>query len=150
MKRLLLIVAIVLATILLAGCVEYKEITITENVYNLRDNIGVDGRFVLGSGSVESVPVYVYYVKQENGAFKLKYIDARVTDVYMDEDINPYLMQTIEVGYYSDGTSIPSCTGKEYYCTSDAVAYDFRDVVRGEFHVPRGTLVQAYSLGATG
>jgi hypothetical protein len=149
MKQLLLIVAIVLATILLAGCIDYKEITIKEDVYNLRDDIGVTGRFVLGSGSVESVPVYVYYVKQENGAFKLKYIDARVTDVYMDEDINPYLIQTITVGWAVPVNTI-SCTGKEYYCTTDVAAYDFRDVVRGEFHVPRGTLVQAYSLGATG
>lgn len=39
---------------------------------NLGDGMGVQGRFFLGSGSIESNPVYMYYI-DNNGQYKLHY-----------------------------------------------------------------------------
>jgi hypothetical protein len=109
------------------------ETTQEQYVYNMGSDLGVEGHFVLGSGNVESVPVYVYFVKKESGAYAMKYVDAGKTDLFMDENDNPYISKDFECkfGY---GTYNPEENSGCY-------------LQHAEFHVPNGTLVRAYSAG---
>lgn len=44
---------------------------VTYNLTSMNDAAGVEGHFFLGSGSVESVPVFFYYSQQHDGSYRL-------------------------------------------------------------------------------
>lgn len=62
------------------------EANLTEDVpyeiYSINDNIGVDGRFHLGTGRIESKDYYYFYIKTDKG-LKVEKLDA--TNAYIQE-----------------------------------------------------------------
>jgi hypothetical protein len=64
----------------------------------------VYGHFSLGSGVVESIPSYFYYVKLLNGGYKLKHIPTDICTIFRDENESPYI-----IAHYYNG--IPSSRG---------------------------------------
>lgn len=92
------------------------------DIHSLKDNSMIHGRFFLGSGSIDSVPVYVYYYKLPSGGYKLGTVPVDKTVIFMDENDSPYLKTT----WYKF-----------------AKIYD-----EYEFHVPNGTIVEEYLLNS--
>ena len=81
---LILILLIILLGMQIFG---YKvESNLTEDVpyeiYSINDNIGVDGRFHLGTGRIESKDYYYFYIKTDKG-LKVEKLDA--TNAYIQE-----------------------------------------------------------------
>jgi hypothetical protein len=69
-----------------------KEVEKTE-IVALGDNLSVEGRLFLGSGSIQSDVVYVYAVKTGEKKFKLSWISAGdVIEVVETNEIKPCLV----------------------------------------------------------
>lgn len=96
--------------------------TTQTDIHSLKDNSMIHGRFFLGSGSIDSVPVYVYYYQLPSGGYKLSTVPVDKTVIFMDENSNPYLKTT------------------EYKFAN--IYYEY------EFHVPNGTIVEEYLLNS--
>lgn len=58
----------------------------THQIVALQDNIGVEGSFFLGSGTIDSEPHYTYMIETERG-FKLESVEA--DEAYIIYDDNP-------------------------------------------------------------
>jgi len=87
-------------------------------IYTIDDYSGIHGSFSLGSGTINSYPAYCFYRMDGNGALYLESINAKNVPIYRDTENNPYLIKY----------------------TTDC------EVVRYEFHVPKDTVIQHYTL----
>ena len=98
MKHIYIIsMLIALATIFvsISGCTQIGPTNIKYNLYSLDRGSSISGSFVLGTGSIDTTPVYYCYIK-DNGGYKLITINARNSIIYDDENNNPY----VEASYY--------------------------------------------------
>ena len=60
-------------------------------IYSAGDAIGSYGSFVLGTGTLQSDPVFIYYVGDNAVGYTMEYKSARYSRIFMDEDTKPYL-----------------------------------------------------------
>jgi hypothetical protein len=93
-------------------------------ILSLKDGSTIRGSFVLGSGYVNGIDVYIYYTMNDKGGYVRNRIPADVTTIYMDENDNPYL-----ISHYVE-------TNKRH------VQY----IHSYSLHVPNGTVTQTFSV----
>ncbi len=100
----------------------------------LRDKDGIEGRFFLGSGSLEGAPYYFYYSKLDNGGFKPGKV--KVSDgvrIYEDAESGTAELISYEWGFdlgLAWLIAIPSNSGGYSY----------------DFHVPKGTIRTGFTM----
>jgi len=102
---------------------------------NLVDNTQIHGRFFLGSGTIDEVPVYVWYEQTDNNTFRQNQINVdQATIHYLLDKRRPYYVATFhnKKGFFREwGWDVnPS------------------DVTHIDFYVPRGTITNNYTLDA--
>lgn len=98
-------------------------ITETHPIYSIGDSLGVEGSFVLGCGSINSVPVYLFYMDAGNGGYRLGHVEATYSVIYEDAPEH--------TGYIT--ATYPSC---EYPNGWD-------------IHVPKGTIKREFNLDSS-
>jgi hypothetical protein len=96
-------------------------------IYSLKDSTGIHGSFALGSGTVDSYPVYLMYTKDSEGAYKLITTSAYKSRIFMDTNTNPFIKE-----WYKCSSIFPS------YCEHPYLI---------DVHAPNGTVVQEYRSG---
>ena len=133
------------STIIIAIVVDnqMEDVLIERNIYALGDNAGVQGRFFLGSGSVETIPVYFYYSKNSNGSYSLNHAKAASVEIYQDVTTQPYVVKECE-DYGANPKSIWTWPLNLY---SDGLRYTSCEVT--EFHVPPNSIDSSYNLDAS-
>lgn len=157
MKYLLIIIVMVIGVIVCCGCTDirsYPPIIERVNISSLdRDSI-VNGHFALGSGSVKSEPSYFYYVKLENGGYKLKSILAEECTIFRDEDASPYIIAHYS---YDDGLIGKQSFGEigdEYIVRKFVYEYENKQQItylvyyiegEVEIHIPRNSSIDQYN-----
>ena len=109
------------------------EVTQTTQLINIGDNLGVEGRFFLGSGSIDSEPVYLWYEKSGSNSFVRKTADAEGSTIHYT-DKRPYYTITkeksAEKGFVHPwGMNTNGAYGVKY-----------------DFYVPKGSIAQEYVL----
>jgi hypothetical protein len=98
--------------------------------------MSVYGGFLLGSGNIESHPVYVFYEKTDRGSFVISWVDAYHAEIFMDENEQPYVILRES---HVLGNKIRDRYGN--------LENDW-SVVYAEFHVPENTVIQTYNLNS--
>lgn len=102
---------------------------------NLSDGAGVSGSFFLGSGTIDTTPVYMYYAQDNKGRYRLYHVNASQSYVT-----------------YTDETPTLVIHGKEmndkwYSLDTGFATPEYADDVY-EFRVPRGSIKQNFNLDA--
>lgn len=104
-------------------------------IENLGDASGVEGHFYLGGGTVNSSPVYMYYLEEEDGfhLYNVYAYDARIT--YTDS--TPQM-----VVHYNKSANT-------FWSRNLGYADDAEQYRSYEFQVPSGSVKQNYNLDAS-
>ena len=129
-------IGVLVSTILGSTNLSQKEVEYTivrtKRIFSLNDNTYIQGRFTLGSGTIEGKICYVYYSGNDSIGFKIERILA--DNVIIKED----------------DSRIPSIVFKKYkrikpfYKSFYIIPYLFdEDVI---IYVPKGTIMQKYFL----
>lgn len=63
-----------------------KEVISTQRIETLGDGGGVRGSFFLGTGSIQNMPVYMYYTQNSAGEYRLRHVDADLAHVVYTDD----------------------------------------------------------------
>lgn len=96
----IMVFGIIIMFILTAGCTAQSEgipnQTVTLKIYSLDRDTAVSGRFILGSGSVNSYPVYYFQDRLSNGGYKLRWIRSSDCTIFYDENDSPYIRATYQ------------------------------------------------------
>jgi hypothetical protein len=98
----------------------------------LQDTVSVQGRFFLGSGSINGELVYVYYYETEDGGIRSGYVSANRSVVY-EEDRADALVVTYEE--YLEPSPFRLISG---YNGASSRTY--------KIYVPKGTVVRSFQL----
>lgn len=126
--KLPLIVIILVSFVLISGCItEIKphNIVLTKNIYSLERDTATSGYFILGSGIVESKPVYYYYENTGKNMYKLRWIDAQRCTIVLDDNVTPFVIA-------------------EYaYENSRSTHFLFGDI--GDYHIARNINITNYN-----
>jgi hypothetical protein len=61
------------------------------SIYSAGDAIGSKGTFVLGSGTINTDPVFIYYTGNDTVGYTLEYKESSLSRIFMDEDSAPYI-----------------------------------------------------------
>jgi hypothetical protein len=123
-----------LAALIGAGFASHPEEISKKELVALRDKDGVEGRFFLGSGSVEGAPYYFYYSKLNGGGFKPGKV--KVSDgvrVYEDADDG-----TATLVSYQWDIDLSWAWLIAIPVNSGGYSYDF--------HVPKGTIRTGFTM----
>ena len=102
---------------------KYSTITHAE-IYSLQyGGNEIYGHFFLGSGCVNSYPVYFYYENTVDGGYTMKIINTGSSTIYMDENKTPYIETVSNYNW-------------------------FLQIIKTEYklHVPYGTVIEKYSV----
>jgi hypothetical protein len=123
-----------LSILILMGCIvvgaiigstfpaPYNYFTLTP-IYSAGDAIGTSGTFVLGSGTISTDPVFIYYIGNDTVGYTLDYKSSSKSRIFMDEDIAPYIKNN---------------------CAHDLL-YTY-DICTYEFHVPHNAVRKIFSF----
>lgn len=128
-----LIVCGIVAVIL--NVARYDEYKVTEETYNYLENIGdsngQQGSWSLFGGSIDNQPVYMYYLRDESGKFRLYHVDA-------DSAYVTYTNEAPKIVYHYE------------YSSNNWMSFNPKDdsPVEYEFRVPEGSVKQNYTLDA--
>lgn len=106
---------------------------------NLGDSSGVSGRFFLGSGYIESKPVYMYYL-QDGDSYRLYNVKASNAFITYTDETPQIIFHGSRQGY-SNWFSI----GADDWRVNE----DGYDPDAFEFKVPRGSIKQDFNLDAS-
>jgi hypothetical protein len=140
-KLVAFLAVFVIGLVITSGCYTMSTYEESESIYNLDNPASmVSGHFVLGSGYVNTNLCYLYYIQNERGNYELKWVDASITEISMDEENNPYVVKTMGRSCDSDDP-LRKAAGGGITCHPSFPTH-------AVFHVPKGTITQTYSLGA--
>lgn len=113
---------------------EIKEIK--ETIYSLKNSEGISGSFFLGSGNIDSVSKYTYFIKNEDESKEKKSIESEGTKIYEDEEYEPY----IKIKECKSGYKFSFIKG----WWSEIEPCDFNKI--REIHVPKNTIIMEYKI----
>lgn len=102
---------------------------------NLADGAGVQGSFFLGSGTIDTTPVYMYYAQDSKGRYRLYHVNASQSYVTYTDDTPTLVIHGNEMN------------DKWYSFDTGFSVSDYDDDVY-EFRVPRGSIKQNFNLDA--
>jgi hypothetical protein len=155
------VIVILCISVAAAGCVSENIPSISERaeIVSLDREVMIDGHFsggfFLGSGYIESVPSYFYYIKLSNGGYKLKTVPTEDCVIFMDENTSPYLKAIYIGGYISPSSGEYGDVGSEYIRRKyDSFLYDadniqvrYANYYRSgdvELHIPANSIIKEY------
>lgn len=114
----------------------YEKVVVQSvEITQLYDTMTVQGRFFLGTGTIDGKPAYACYI-EEDGGYRLKHIDAKDAIVQYIEDGSTPRIETIKTqNCWTDGfvqaawsttptktiIYVPENSIRQYYLNSDAV-----------------------------
>ena len=106
----------------------------------LRDNNEQQGVFVLGIGEIngETKPVYRFYVKTEQGAYRFMTVDAEKYDIVCTDTVAPH------IEWYEKETQQPTCLRWIFNEPQDF--YISKKDKTGLIYIPENSIVQSYKI----
>ena len=119
-----------------------KDTPVTSDIVSLADGQGTHGSFFLGSGSIDSKPVFFFYRQSANGSFRLEHRDADNVSI-VETTGQPY-METLCVDY----SHLPRWFD---WPVKRSEAPDYNDCRTNDpttFYVPEGSIKSNYILDA--
>jgi len=93
-------IAILFGTIGVIGGAFCQPYEISEPILSIEDSAFTNGGFILGSGSIDEKPVFVYYAGT-NDEYSLKYVYSRYTSIKECSNVTPHIIK-----YYNDMRSV--------------------------------------------
>lgn len=108
-----------MANTTLSEPIEIKNETVP--IYTLSDNSLTRGHFSLGSGMISEQPMFVCYIINSDGSYSLKTLPAANSRIFMDTDVDPYILVT-------------------QYNSMAGYSYSY------EIHVPKDTIIREFNL----
>ncbi len=111
--------------------------TADQEMISVRDDIGINGSFFLGIGSIDTDAYYVYYVRTGENSFVQQRIEAN--NVTIIEDAPPGTGRAL---WYRDKGPI---LHDWYFDLGHDSEYDDKDFYI-ELHVPEGTIIRNFVL----
>ena len=103
---------------------------------SLQDQSNIQGRFFLGSGTIDEKPAYSYYKKIGDNQYQLRQlVDDGGTPIVVFEDSDKPYVKTVHTK--SDG-----------YFGAWGFMWGHESLDQFEFHVPKGSIVQNVTLDA--
>lgn len=117
-----------------------EKILTDEKIYSLNDGgNNVVGSFVLGTGSINSIPQYSYFIKNSDGSKEKKYISSVGTKIFETNNKEPEYVETecISGKYYDFVTGIFSGEDEKEKCD-----YHIKRIL----YVPEKTVVLEFNL----
>lgn len=123
----------------------YKESSSKINIVSVRDGNELKGSFYSGlfafSGTINSEPVYFFYVEEEDGALVQKYYPSNKTKIYEDQEENKGYIEAVEVSKIYSYSKV-----KQDWFGPWATTYEEPYEVSYEFHIPEGTVRRVFEL----
>lgn len=113
-------------------------VRIENKIASLNDGMSTSGSFFLGSGSIDSEPVFFYYSGDNTNGFRLRHVDASAASI-IEFNGEPYMVR-----YCGDISTAPSWLD---FDKTDPVP-ECRDWDKTVFYVPAGSIQNNYILDA--
>lgn len=107
-----------------------------EVIYSLKNSEGLSGSFFLGSGNINSVSKYTYFIKNKDDSKEKKNIDSDGTKIYEDEQKEPY----IKIKQCKPGQEFSFLKG--WWKLTEPC--DFNEIK--EIHVPTNTVIMEFKI----
>jgi hypothetical protein len=118
------------------------------DIESLGDGTGTEGRFFLGSGSVDTEAVFFYYAPRKGGGYGLFHVDANTTAIYEDQTSSGYLVKYCEdAASYARWIDLPFIDVAADPETKDD-RYSCGYSERNEFHIPENSIDRRFNLDA--
>jgi hypothetical protein len=145
---------IVIAVVITSGCISGTPVykTFRYDMISLDRTSSASGSFILGSGSVDGSPAYIYYIELPNGGYKLKSVKASKCILFENENTTPYITMTYKLSdSYINRNSYSQPygdTGDERILTRldgdnlNSLLYLINEV---EIHIPAGSIVREFT-----
>ena len=115
-----------------------EHVPVENKIASLSDGMGTSGSFFLGSGSIDSEPVFFYYAGDNTNGFRLKHVDAADASI-IEFDGEPYMVR-----YCGDLDTAPEWIDFNRVDSEPECAGWDRTV----FYVPAGSIQNNYILDA--
>lgn len=124
-------VAIFIVLLIASAVGGTQTVTSSQPLVALRTSSSVEGRFFLGTGTVDSKPVIRYIVLADDGAALLSEVEARQARIYQDEEDAPRVDRGSRVldNPWIAPFPVSLGAGTAYY-----------------FHVPAGSVLESYEV----
>ena len=100
-------------------------------MYGLNDRFGIEGHFILGSGTIEEESYIYYYEKGEFGGYKINKVKSNGVEIIEREDSEPvaylktYKYRVKENWFFGLGTISDKDEVKILYVPKGTVQVDF-------------------------
>lgn len=134
-----LVVVTLPGQILRSQLADYETVSVP--IYELGDGTSTSGYFGFFGGSIDSEPAFMYYVKNENGAYELKQVEANRVEIVQTDDVSPHYEKSCR----NDSTTPDWARVPVFFEYS---GYDCPDYVDYTFYVPENSIKGAYDLDA--
>ncbi len=102
------------------------------NLISLRDSIGIQGAFFIGSGYINNTLSYFYYQQMPDGGYQANSLDMSQAEVYQDEQKHPYI-QSYNITFKNPLLNYILIPNVVWSCQS-------------ALHIPKNSILQNYSL----
>jgi hypothetical protein len=109
-----------------------SEESYTTEIYSIEGSMGIEGRFVLGSGSIEGKQVYEYYYYEDGGYYR-DFIYSKNVKIVMNDTETPRIY-TIVKEYRFKWFIFHSARGNT------------REVTETIIYLPEGSIIENYRL----
>lgn len=130
-------VGLLVATILGGSKLSDKEVkyvtTNTTYIVSINDGTHIYGRFILGSGTIEGVPCYVYYVGNEVEGYKIARIKAENVVIKEEHNCTPRIIYK--------GWKRTKPFYKSFFAIPRIIDEDEITI-----YVPKGTIIRSFVL----
>lgn len=104
-------------------------------IVSLKDKSGIEGSFVLGSGTIKDKDYYIYYSKTQDGGYKRNKVLAENVTIYQTNNEAPNLRLT-------ETTPLKNETTKFWIGETEI----FKDQSDIKFIVPENTIIEQFKL----
>lgn len=112
------------------------KLTCEENIYSLDGNSVVSGVFAIGTGQVSNDFVYIFYVDNGDGSYKMKYVNAKYCSIIESDTETP------NIKFYE---RVPVNTNWWTGWGNAAVKLKHKDIYPMIITVPVGTVKHSYN-----
>lgn len=128
----------IIASLYVTGAfvVENPEVVVKQNIVSLSDESGSEGQFFLGTGYIKEER-YFFYTKQEEDYFTIEQLPANGVKIFEDTtDDTAYIKEIHNSSYLSISWLL-------------ILSLPAPEVPIYEVHVPEGTIIKQYTIGAS-
>lgn len=116
------------------------DTTVSRPIYELGDGTSMSGAFGMFGGYINSEPAFMYYIKNENGAYELRQVEADRVQIVQDNSVRPHYDRTCQ-----EWSTVPEWLKVPFMSYSGIDCDDDSEYI---FYVPENSIKGSYNLDA--